>query len=83
MNVNNVTFIGKIIRNALLIPQETIVTQQGKTGVMVPDTNNQPVFRPVTIGVSVDSQIQVLQGLKAGDRVFNDLPQDQQPKPLI
>ena len=83
MNVNNVTFIGKTIRNALLIPQETIVTQQGKTGVMVPDTNNQPVFRPVTIGVSVDSQIQVLQGLKAGDRVFNDLPQDQQPKPLI
>lgn len=83
MNVNNVTFIGKTIRNALLIPHETIVTQQGKTGVMVPDTNNQPVFRPVTIGVSVDSQIQVLQGLKAGDRVFNDLPQDQQPKPLI
>jgi HlyD family secretion protein len=83
MNVNNVTFIGKTIRNALLIHQETIVTQQGKTGVMVPDTNNQPVFRPVTIGVSVDSQIQVLQGLKAGDRVFNDLPQDQQPKPLI
>lgn len=77
MNVNNVTFIGKTIPNALLIPQETIVTQQGKTGVMIPDTNNQAVFRPVTTGVSIDSQILVLQGLKAGDRVFNDLPQDQ------
>ena len=76
MNVNNVTFIGKTIPNALLIPQETIVTQQGKTGVMVPDANNQPVFRRITIGVSIDSEIQVLQGLKAGDRVFNDLPQD-------
>jgi HlyD family secretion protein len=83
MNVNNVTFIGKTIANALLIPQETIVTQQGKTGVMVLDTDNQPVFRPVTIGVSIDSQIQVLQGLKTGDRVFNDLPQDKQPQPLI
>ncbi|WP_193200138.1 efflux RND transporter periplasmic adaptor subunit [Nostoc sp. MG11] len=83
MNANNVTFIGKIIPNALLIPQETIVTQQGNTGVMVADTNNQPVFRPVIIGVSIDSQIQVLQGLKAGDHVFNDLPQDQQSKPFI
>ncbi|ACC81531.1 efflux RND transporter periplasmic adaptor subunit [Nostoc punctiforme] len=81
MNVDNVIFIGKTIPNALLVPQETIVTQHGKTGVMMPDTNNQPQFRPVTVGVSVDSQIQVLQGLKAGDRIFNDLPEDKQPKP--
>ncbi|BAY66476.1 RND family efflux transporter MFP subunit [Calothrix brevissima NIES-22] len=83
MNVNNVTFIGKTISNALLIPQETIVTQQGQTGVMVPDTNNQPIFHPVTTGVSIDTKIQVLQGLKVGDRVFNDLPQDKQPQPSI
>ncbi|MBG1267390.1 efflux RND transporter periplasmic adaptor subunit [Nostoc sp. WHI] len=83
MNVDNVIFIGKTILNALLVPQETIVTQQGKTGVMVPDTNNQPQFHPITVGVSVDSQIQVLQGLKAGERIFNDLPEDKQPKPSI
>lgn len=83
MNVNNVTFIGQSIQNALLIPQETIVTQQGQTGVMIPDANNQAVFRPVTVGVTIDNKIQILQGLKVGDRVFNDLPENKQPKPFI
>ncbi|BAZ51967.1 RND family efflux transporter MFP subunit [Nostoc sp. NIES-4103] len=81
MNVKNVTFIGQMMPNILLIPEETIVTEQGKTGVMVPDANNQPIFRLVTVGINVDNQVQVLQGLKAGDRVFNDLPQDKQPQP--
>lgn len=81
MNVNNVTFIGDTIENALLMPQEAIVTQQGKTGVMVPDAQNKPQFRPVTIGTNIDNQIQVLEGLKAGDRVFIDLPEDKGRKP--
>lgn len=80
MNVNNVTFIGQTISNALLIPQETIVTQERKTGVMVPDTNNQPQFRPLSLGADINNQIQVLQGLKAGDRVFTDIPENKQPK---
>lgn len=80
MNASNVTFMGDTIPNALLIPQEAIVTQQGKTGVMVPDAHNQPQFHPVTMGADIDNQIQVLAGLKAGDRVFVDLPENSQSK---
>ncbi|MBD2663084.1 efflux transporter, RND family, MFP subunit [Richelia sinica FACHB-800] len=76
MNVSEITFIGDTINNALLIPQESIVTQQGKTGVMVPDAENKPQFRPITIGTNIDSQVQVLEGLEPGERVFIDLPKE-------
>jgi HlyD family secretion protein len=80
MNVD-LTFLGENLNNALVVPTVAIVTQQGKTGVLVPGENNQPEFRPVTIGSSIQDQTQILQGLKQGDRVFLDLPKDQQPKP--
>ncbi|MTJ55550.1 efflux RND transporter periplasmic adaptor subunit [Anabaena sp. UHCC 0253] len=81
MNVSEVTFIGDTVDNALLIPQEVIVTQSGKTGVWVADTQNKPEFRPVKIGANIDSQIQVLDGLKAGERVFIELPKEKGRKP--
>ncbi len=74
MNVSEVTFIGNNIENALLIPQELIVTQKGKTGVWLLGDQNKPQFKLVTIGANIDNQIQVLEGLKAGDRIFIDLP---------
>jgi HlyD family secretion protein len=76
MNVSEITFIGDTINNALLIPQESIVTQKGKTGVMVPDAENKPLFRPITIGTNIDSQVQVLEGLEPGERVFIELPKE-------
>jgi HlyD family secretion protein len=63
-----------------LIPQEVIVTQKGKTGVWVPDAQLKPEFRPITIGANIDSQVQVLQGLKAGELVFIDLPNAKKPQ---
>jgi HlyD family secretion protein len=79
MNVD-LTFLGQNLNDALVVPTVAIVTQQGKTGVLVPGENNKPEFRPVTIGSSIQDQTQILQGLKQGDRVFLDLPKDQQPK---
>ncbi|MBS3028036.1 MAG: efflux RND transporter periplasmic adaptor subunit [Dolichospermum sp. DET50] len=81
MNVSEVTFIGNKIENALLIPQELIVTQKGKTGVWLLGEKNKPQFRIVTIGANIDNQIQVLDGLKAGERVFIDLPKEKGGKP--
>jgi HlyD family secretion protein len=81
MNVGEVTFLGKNIENALLIPQELIVTQKGKTGVWLLGEKNKPQFRMVTIGANIDNQIQVLDGLKAGERVFIDLPKEKGGKP--
>lgn len=75
MNVN-VTFLGKEMSDALMVPTVAIVTEGGKTGVLVPDEKNQPKFRAVKIGSSLEDQTQVLEGIKEGDRVFIELPKD-------
>ena len=79
MNVD-VTFMGEALKNALMVPTVAIVTEKGKTGVLVPTQNNKPEFHPVTIGPSIQDQTQILSGLKQGERVFIDLPKDQKPK---
>jgi HlyD family secretion protein len=75
MNVD-VTFLGDKMNNALVVPTVAIVTQEGKTGVMMPDANNKPTFKPVTIGPTLQNQTQILEGLKQGEKVFIDLPKD-------
>jgi HlyD family secretion protein len=55
MNVSEVTFLGNNIKDALLIPQELIVTRKGKTGVWLLGEKNKPQFRLVTIGANTVS----------------------------
>ncbi|MGI0483339.1 efflux RND transporter periplasmic adaptor subunit [Geminocystis sp. CENA526] len=73
MNVE-VNFLGDKLTNAIVVPTVAIVTQEGKTGVMIPDENNEPKFQPITIGTSVDDKTEVLSGVMPGDRVFIELP---------
>lgn len=79
MNVD-LTFLGKPISDALVVPTVAIVTQEGETGVMVPDFDNQPEFKPVTIGATIDDKTQVIRGLREGERVFIDLPENYNPE---
>jgi len=54
---------------ALLLPNASVVRQQGQTGVWRL-VNVQPEFAPVQLGISsLDGQVQVLKGLTADDRV--------------
>lgn len=68
-------FIGQKIDNALVVPTVAIVTQEGKTGLLIADEKGKPQFRQVTIGTTVDNQTQILSGAKIGDRVFVKLPE--------
>ncbi len=79
MNVD-LTFLGEQVNNAVVVPTVAIVTQKGKTGVMVPDLDNRPKFQPVTIGPTIQDQTQVLEGVRSGQRVFIDLPEDRNKK---
>lgn len=73
MNVD-VTFLGKQLSNVLVVPTVAIVTQEGETGVMVLDPDNNPQFKPVTIGMVLDEKTEVVSGLNPGERVFIDIP---------
>jgi HlyD family secretion protein len=74
MNVD-ATFVGKTISKALTVPTVAITTQSGSMGVMVADAQSQPKFQPVTVGLTQNGQTQILKGIKAGDRIFLDIPQ--------
>lgn len=80
MNVD-VTFLGQQLSDALVIPTVAIVTQEGETGVMVPDAENNPEFKPVSIGLVLDDKTEILSGLEPGERVFIDLPKPKEKKP--
>jgi HlyD family secretion protein len=73
MNVET-TFLGRPLINAIVVPTVAIVTEEGETGVMVADENGQPQFKPVTIGITIEEQTQILSGLLPGEKVFIDLP---------
>ncbi|MEL6246898.1 MAG: efflux RND transporter periplasmic adaptor subunit [Cyanobacteria bacterium J06627_15] len=77
-NMNtDVAFLGNQLSDALVVPAVAVVTQGGETGVLVPGEEKRIQFRPVTLGPQVGQQIQVLEGLESGDRVFVDLPPGQ------
>ncbi len=79
MNVN-LTFLGDKVNNALLVPTVAILTEKGNNGVLVPDKNNKPQFRKVTIGSQVQNETLILDGLQAGERVFLSPPQEYRMK---
>ena len=72
----DVIFLGDEVDQALVVPTVAIVTKDGETGVLVPDAENKPQFRPVTLGIAVGNETQILEGLESGDRVFTDIPPD-------
>jgi HlyD family secretion protein len=78
MNVD-LTFLGKPISDALVVPTVAVVTQEGETGVMVPDFEDQPKFKPVTIGATIEDKTQIIRGLREGEKVFIDLPENYNP----
>ena len=82
MNVD-LRFVGQKLSNALVVPTVAIVTNKGQTGVLVPDEKQQPTFKPVTVGSTIGNKIQILEGAKAGDRVFTELPQGKKLEDII
>ncbi|MFN6483087.1 MULTISPECIES: efflux RND transporter periplasmic adaptor subunit [unclassified Nostoc] len=75
LNVD-LTFLGDRVNNALVLPTVSIVTEKGKTGVLIPDANNKPQFREITVGAQIQDQTQILGGVKEGDRIFVNPPKD-------
>ncbi|MGK7890315.1 MAG: efflux RND transporter periplasmic adaptor subunit [Leptolyngbyaceae cyanobacterium] len=73
----DVTFIGEEQPDALVVPSVTVVRQAGQSGVLILDDDNEIRFNPVTLGAQVGNQIQILEGVESGDRVFVELPPGQ------
>ncbi|MFM7652113.1 MAG: efflux RND transporter periplasmic adaptor subunit [Vulcanococcus sp.] len=57
-----------------LVPTVAVVTEEGRPGVLMVGKDNQPTFRPVSLGASSGRDTQILEGLRPGERIFIDLP---------
>jgi HlyD family secretion protein len=76
MNVS-ARFVGGTMDDALLVPTVCILSKHGKTGVLTPEADGSPKFKPVKVGPSEGSNTVVIRGLKEGDRVFLGLNKEQ------
>lgn len=66
-----VNLLRDAVKDTLLVPvQATKKDADGKTYVEIPDQDNKPVKRAITTGISDSVDIQVLSGLKAGEKVI-------------
>ncbi|MTV48213.1 efflux RND transporter periplasmic adaptor subunit [Heliobacillus mobilis] len=56
--------------DALTVPLDAVVTQDGKEGVYVPSDGPQPRFVPVKTGIRTDTDVEVMEGIHEGDRIL-------------
>ncbi len=82
MNVD-LQFLGAEINNAMVVPTVAIVTNKGQTGVLIPDEKNEPKFQSVTTGTTIGNQIQIIEGVKPGERVFLELPEGKKLEDIV
>ncbi|PZD73457.1 Type I secretion system membrane fusion protein PrsE [Acaryochloris thomasi RCC1774] len=76
----DLTFLGDKVDDAVVVPTVAIATQKGQAGVYLPDEDDKPEFKPVTIGTSVADKTQILDGVEPGERVFIDFPEGVEPE---
>lgn len=59
-------------REAVLVPKDAVVSISGITGVYLLSANGTALFQMVHLGEERDASVEVLTGLKPGDRVVAD-----------
>src|SRR5437879_4026311 len=64
------SMVAQTIPDALVIPAAALLTgQDGTTTVMVVGTDNRAHQKPVSVGIRQGDQVQITEGLQAGDHV--------------
>lgn len=60
---------GIVFKDAIVIPQQTILQRQGKQFVIVVNDNNTTRFAEVKLGLNIGDKFLVLSGLNAGEKI--------------
>jgi HlyD family secretion protein len=59
-------------KGTTIVPKVAVVDFEGKRGVWVPVADNKARFVPVTLGLEDPERMEILDGLKPGDRIITD-----------
>jgi HlyD family secretion protein len=79
----DLAFVGERLQDVLVVPTVAIVTKRGETGVLVPNQQSQPQFKPVKIGINQGNKTQILDGLQPQELVFVQLPEGKKLDEII
>ncbi len=55
-------------KNTLVAPKNAVIDFENKRGVWMPNDDRRAQFVPVTLGIESPDQVEILAGLKEGDR---------------
>jgi hypothetical protein len=55
----------------MVVPKSAVVDFENKRGVWMPNGERRAVFAPVTLGIEGPERVEILSGLKEGDRFVN------------
>ena len=58
----------------ILVPTVSIVTEEGKKGILKVGKNSFPEFKEIEIGISSGNKTAVIAGIEAGEKIFLDIP---------
>ena len=65
--------IVQTLPDAVVIPASSLLTaQDGTTSVMVIGSDGRAHQKPIHIGIKQDDQVQIVEGLQAGDRIVSE-----------
>jgi HlyD family secretion protein len=73
MNVN-VEFKAGELKNVLVVPTAAIVQQTNAQGVFVAKDKGDPVFVPITVGITMNDKTEVKSGLTGNEHVLLSFP---------
>jgi RND family efflux transporter MFP subunit len=59
-------------KDTTLVPKIAVVDFEGKRGVWIPADDNKAQFVPVRLGLEDAERIEIVEGLKPGDRIVTD-----------
>jgi HlyD family secretion protein len=66
----NITLLSDTHSNVLLVPKSAVIQSNGKYFVVLDNGNSSKETKEVTVGLHDDQNIEIISGLKAGEKVF-------------
>jgi len=78
-----VSLISSVLRNTIMIPQSAVLYKENRREVFIVDPDNGAVRREVKLGLADGALIQVIEGLKPGDKLVISGEQYLKPGELV
>jgi len=68
--------------NATIIPLDALIEKEGKGSVLIANQEGEPIEREVKLGIRNDSQVEIIEGIEAGEQIALPLLANRRTPPV-